>query len=416
MEKLGQNEIYSQLLGQHPILRTYKGEDLINEYTPLYTPPLDWRDIRSDCPNNSIALYVGVKSDYSQYNNLGFTATCIGGYKVFIDGNQYGNIYASDSQCNIIWSQSGINTGNNIITPSALKAHKIWIEPATEGAEISLFQCRRVASSGREQQGVLWAHFNTVSVLSLDAGFAAYNSYYNPVLLAITAKNNTLKINKLLRLGQGGDLMQYGANVEYLCTFDLTNSSTAADSSFNILTTANLEQIKLKNGTITNAFNNFTANATKLKKISLSNVTIAPTKCEKAFANNQSLEQLPNIDYSNVTSMYMFLTNAKSLKNTVLDVSATNKLTHIGCYGDSSHFMSGFKGLRVSSSAPFSGTSPQINVSYTGMDRQALVTLFNDLPTVSAGQIINITGCTGANDLTADDKAIATNKGWTVTV
>lgn len=370
--------------------------------------PESWPDIRENAQDGHIYLLAD-----NRYN-LGFKVTCTGGYSVDIDGTHYQD-YASDAQFSMN-KADWPNTGYAIDYPSgATKAHIIDIRPQST-SDITLFQCRRVASSGREQQGVLWANFCTTEPLNLDVAFASYNSYYNPVMLAITAKNNTLKINKLLRLGQGGDLMQYGANVEYLCTFDLTNSSTAADSSFNILTTANLEQIKLKNGTITNAFNNFTANATKLKKISLSNVTIAPTKCEKAFANNQSLEQLPNIDYSNVTSMYMFLTNAKSLKNTVLDVSATNKLTHIGCYGDSSHFMSGFKGLRVSSSAPFSGTSPQINVSYTGMDRSALVQLFNDLPTVTGGQTIDITGCTGTNDLTADDKAIATAKGWTVTV
>ena len=77
--------------------------------------------------------------------------------------------------------------------------------------------------------------------------------------------------------------------------------------------------------------------------------------------------------------------------------------------------MDGFKGLRVSNQAPFSGSTPQINVSYTGMDRAALVQLFNDLPTVSGGQVINITGCTGSADLTEDDKSIATNKGWDIT-
>ena len=100
-------------------------------------------------------------------------------------------------------------------------------------------------------------------------------------MLAITAKNNTLKINKIFRLGQGGDLIQYGANVEYLCTFDLSSSEMSAESSFNILTSANLEKIKLKNGTFNNSFNAFATNATKLKKISLSNVTIAPTNVKK---------------------------------------------------------------------------------------------------------------------------------------
>jgi hypothetical protein len=69
------------------------------------------------------------------------------------------------------------------------------------------------------------------------------------------------------------------------------------------------------------------------------------------------------------------------IEDTILDVSAATGLTKIGCYGDSSHFMGGFKGLRVSDQAPFdSATAPQIDVSYTGMDRNALVQLFQDLP------------------------------------
>jgi hypothetical protein len=61
--------------------------------------------------------------------------------------------------------------------------------------------------------------------------------------------------------------------------------------------------------------------------------------------------------------------------------------------------------------SPFGGSSPQVDVSYTSMGVAALELLFGDLPTVTGGQVIDITGCTGA--LTADS-TIATNKGWTV--
>ena len=39
-----------------------------------------------------------------------------------------------------------ITTGDIITTPSLLKAHKIWIEPATEGNNITAFKCARVAA------------------------------------------------------------------------------------------------------------------------------------------------------------------------------------------------------------------------------------------------------------------------------
>lgn len=578
--------------------------------------PADWSDIRLDCPKNSIALYAAHKSDFSQYDKLGFTATCTGGYDVYIDKKKYGT-YASNAKCSITWSKynpnlpagytqveylqssgtqyldlgikgngttkaeikyryntatsasgsgrvfgsrtsstnnafavgtsSGVvastgnkafwcydaqdfyvindvtfpidewqtivfsatehtlngvsygddytvstfetpqnlklfgfdnngtvgvgyvdveycklwdngtlvrnlipcknssnvlgmydtvndvfyenegsgtftggneiypsTTGNIITTPSLLKAHKIWIEPATEGADITAFKMQRVASSGREAQGLLWAHFNTNNVINLQSGFADYNTYYEPILLSITSKKNVLNVSKLPRFGQGADLSSYADNVEYLPVFDLNNNSSTAEAFLNLLTTANLEEVTIKNGTITSQ-NTMAMNATKLKKINTKNVTFSGNKYQ-SFKNCQSLEELPELSWTSVDNATDFLTNAKGLKNTVLDTRGSTALKKIGCYGTSTYFMTGFKGLRVSSSAPFNhGTSPQINISYTGMDRQALVTLFNDLPTVTNGQIINITGCTGSENLLPEDVEIATNKGWTVT-
>lgn len=68
----------------------------------------------------------------------------------------------------------------------------------------------------------------------------------------------------------------------------------------------------------------------------------------------------------------------------------------------------------INSGSTYSGTSPQINISYNDLGQAALVEVFNDLPTLS-GKTINITGCTGAAALTAPERAIATGKGWTIT-
>ena len=59
----------------------------------------------------------------------------------------------------------------------------------------------------------------------------------------------------------------------------------------------------------------------------------------------------------------------------------------------------------------WTGTSPQINVSYCDLGIAALNQLFTDLTTVTT-KTINITGCTGAAGCT---RSIATAKGWTVT-
>ena len=65
----------------------------------------------------------------------------------------------------------------------------------------------------------------------------------------------------------------------------------------------------------------------------------------------------------------------------------------------------------TNSGSTFTGSSPQVNVSYTSLDVVALNLLFGDLPTL-VGKTINITGCPGAATCT---RTIATAKGWTVT-
>ena len=65
----------------------------------------------------------------------------------------------------------------------------------------------------------------------------------------------------------------------------------------------------------------------------------------------------------------------------------------------------------------WTGTSPQINISYTKIGYTALVQLFNDMAaqgTVTT-KTINITGCDGAASLTSADRLIVTSKGWTIT-
>jgi hypothetical protein len=69
------------------------------------------------------------------------------------------------------------------------------------------------------------------------------------------------------------------------------------------------------------------------------------------------------------------------------------------------------------STGQWTGSSPQINISYSDMSTAALNTLFSDLAaqgTVTA-KTINITGCTGAAGLTTANRAVITSIGWTIT-
>lgn len=354
---------------------------LIEQALNPFNKPSDWSDIRKGCPANSIALYAGHTADYSQYDNLGFTATVSnsGQYKVYIDGTLY-NTYASGSQCNITWSSLALTTGDDITTPTALKAHKIWISPATEGNNITAFKCQRVAASGTEAQGLLWGHFNLTNSITITNFVYENNSYRNNLFYALTAKNNTVTISSELDYAFCAT-----TKLEYLPIIAGTGQTTYAFGAFSY---SGIKEVTFKNI----KFNHFNS----------------------MFYDCAKLEKINGMDYSVATHAYNYITNASNLKDTIIDMSAATGLKYVGIYGDNSHIISGLKGLRVSNEASFTGSAPQINVSYTGMDRAALVQLFNDLPTVSAGQIINITGCTGTADLTADDIAIAVDKGWTI--
>jgi hypothetical protein len=57
-----------------------------------------------------------------------------------------------------------------------------------------------------------------------------------------------------------------------------------------------------------------------------------------------------------------------------------------------------------------------IDLSDCSLLRDGIVNFFNSLPTITSSKAITLTGNPGVADLTADDKAIATNKNWTLTL
>ena len=368
--------------------------------------PTSWPDIRKNTQYGHIYLLVDTRYP------IGFIATAIDGYSVKIDGIIYG-YYANNAQFSIAnWADYTATEGYTIDCPvGATKAHIIDICPLAENENITAFNCARVAASGTEAQGVLWIHFNITNRIQPAFLIGRSGQFTNTLAKAITAKNNVLNVSSNM------NSLAFGAtSLEYICTIDGNNETIQCASSFagtSLLSKVVIKNLKMTATNSTSLFYN-----SKVKDVFFHNVdTSSVSNFTNFFALATNIEKLPNgMDLSSSTNMTSFLQNNIYLKDTVLDVSSVDGLTRIGCYGNASNFISGLKGLRVSEQAPFNNaTAPQINVSYTGMDRNALVQLFNDLPSVSAGQIISIVGATGAGDLTAEDEAIATNKGWTIT-
>ena len=369
--------------------------------------PASWPNIRKNTEDGHIYLLVDTRYP------IGFCVTATGGYSVKIDGVAYED-YNSQAQFSIAdWTDYTATEGYTIDYPTgATKAHIIDIYPQTENENITAFHLDRVAASGTEAQGLLWAHFNITNQISLAFLAGRSSQYTNTVLEAITAKNNVLNVSTSI------NSFAFGATaLEYVPVIDGNNETVSCSSSF--AGTGSLSKIVIKNFKMSATGSTALFYNSKVKEIVFKNVdTSAVSNFTNFFALSPNLKKVPNgMNYSSATTMPAFLQNNTSLQDTVLNVSAATGLTRLGCYGSSAtNFIDGLKGLRVSSSAPFdNATAPQINVQYTGLDRAALVQLFNDLPTVSGGQIINVVGCSGTSALTDVDKAIATDKGWTIT-
>ena len=361
--------------------------------------PSTWPDIRKSASDGHIYLLCDTRYP------IGFVASATGGYSVRIDGINYGN-YNSEEQFSMSdWSTYSTTNGYVIDYPTgATKAHIIDIYPQTENENITAFHCARVATSGAEEQGLLWAHFNISNAINLTSLLYTDSKYNNKKCMAITAKNNVLKVSGIRVM------CKYALVLEYLPEINYGGLTFNSNTSFSFIN--NSKKITLKNGIASLAVEMF------LKNYALEQIKgdIVITAGANTFTDCRALKAFPNLDFTNSTNLNDFATNMPALQDTVLDTRAGTKITKLGCYGTSTYFMSGLKGLRISNEAPFdNATAPQINVSYTGLDRQALVQLFNDLPTVSDGQIIHIAGTTGASDLTEYEALIPDTKGWTLT-
>lgn len=210
---------------------------------------------------------------------------------------------------------------------------------------------------------------------------------------------------------------------------------------------SNLESVTLPTSmTACNALNAIFNACVSIKSITMpSTVSASVTSFSQAFLGCISLETLtlPTTQTSSVTSIASMFTGCGNLttinnlgkigsltatplvSGTLVSGSGTwaNRLTTLSFNcpfstitlnaSSTTQNFNKLNSLRLlnASAGQYTGTSPQINVSYCDLDITALNQLFTDLPTV-VGKTINITSCTGAAGCT---RTIATLKGWTVT-
>jgi len=130
------------------------------------------------------------------------------------------------------------------------------------------------------------------------------------------------------------------------------------------------------------------------------------------FAYCYALKTINNLEYLGSTTTNAdftdFLRDAEAISGTL---TIASRLSKIGIYSSNTSAKLKCTGIRLTNAnSTFTGSSPQVDVSYCSLDATALNTLFGDLP-ILTGKTIKITGNPGASTC---DTSIATSKGWTV--
>lgn len=157
-------------------------------------------------------------------------------------------------------------------------------------------------------------------------------------------------------------------------------------------------------------------NLTTIPELDFSNVT----NVNYMFNNCRSLRELPNMNMKKVTSLSGFLYSTTISKVGVIDCDS---ITNIQWLNSSYTFTSltdlgGFRNLGAKSS--LSGTNGNYFLfNCPNLTRQSLLNVLNLLydRTTAGYSVITIKLTKAQNALLSDEeKAIATNKGWTITV
>ena len=162
---------------------------------------------------------------------------------------------------------------------------------------------------------------------------------------------------------------------------------------------------------MTNMFYKCTS-LTSIPQLDTNNVT----DMTRMFYNCTSLTSIPQLDTSNVTNMACMFGGCSSLTS-IPDLDTSNVTIVSDVTGDMFKDCTKLTTFTDNPYAP-EGNRWQFKVdirfSFCPLDRKSILKVFNGLQTVE-GKTITISSTTNSY-LSDEDKAIATNKGWTITV
>ena len=336
-----------------------------------WSKPSSWPELRHITPQGAIALLICDKYPY-----FACQADCQGGYTAILDGAQYAT-YASGEKCSFALAeieQSGTLTDY----PEPLTIHTLLIVPAQTRQNISAFKTALYDEESTEAQGVLWAHFNLRQAISLANCFYAQN-LTQPLLEAITSAGDVLKVTSAEYAFAQTPVLRYLPQLQ---------GETLSANAFKgtCLNSTTLKQLRFGGAQGGASAESLAEGCLALEELKTKSPLSAPTDISKMFKNCQNLRRLPQLDYTNTLKADCFLENCTSLQDTALDFSAAESLKKLSTGATEQKPLNSVKSVLVSKKAPFDAASPQIDISHTGLNRSALVNLFESLP-YNAGYI-----------------------------
>ena len=215
-------------------------------------------------------------------------------------------------------------------------------------------------------QGLLQAQIKVKNTIDLN------NAFSSPSVTNLQLKS----IEGDLNLSNEYALQSFNSsntNTQHIDTIRTNSSNTLLKEALNNL--PNLKYVRLE-GSYESKGNSFDNN-TNLQKVDLSeSLQVKP----EDFKANENLKTLPNLDYSN-PDLTDIITNDTNLLPITFDISNEPNTNKLGIHGDSTHQLGNLEFVKVNTEAPFDNQiTPQIDVSYTSLDRNGLVNLFNTMP------------------------------------
>ena len=167
-------------------------------------------------------------------------------------------------------------------------------------------------------------------------------------------------------------------------------------------------------------FSNAFSTCASLKTITLPTTqTTSLTSIQNTFFQCGSLTTINNLNkLGSLTATPLVTADGNTFINLVTTLQFNCPLSKLTVNGQSATNFNLLNSLRLlnTSAGQWTGSSPQINVSYTNMSTAQIVQLFTDMAAQGnvVSKTINITLATGAAALTAADRLIVTSKGWTI--